>query len=591
MKLLVPHLGEFEPADAHLMRLAEFMGIECRAISLAQSVPDQANDLSSIVAGDDDCLVVHPAVIQQWLGEGASEVAPSMASRFRRILVHAVRPSPFDSELVEALTAGCFHSVCRAPQFSFHVAPESRAITEAFAGLSFGIADPANDCIFLRSTGAGGRKLITLGGEAFLAAVTRENAEIVLVGSKAVADLNMEIGTSQLTEWFSRFAPHAMALRHLFGEQCWRPAQPHAAVIVDDPLLRTRYGFLNFEQLLRLMERHNFSTTIAFIPHNFHRTSPKIARLFREHSNRLSLCFHGNDHTAAEFGCSEPPVLNSILLKAEQRMAAHRKITSLPCDHVMVFPQGKFSVQAMAALDFRNFDAAVNTVPHPHGQPVELTLRELLSPAVLRYGGFPLFVRRGSIAMQEIQIAFQLFFGSPLLIVEHHNIFEHPQSLIDAVMRINKAAPGIRWSSAGSAVRGSVLLRRDADGVLQVKAYARAVSIENQSPTLERVSVEWEHANQNIPVEALYHGGNERAAFERNRTTISIPTVLEAGSSDVFCLRHHRAQEHETASPMGLSYWTRAFFRRRLSEFRDNYVSRSPSLLAAARAVQRRLQP
>ena len=72
--------------------------------------------------------------------------------------------------------------------------------------------------------------------------------------------------------------------------------------------------------------------------------------------------------------------LNTMLHTAEHRMQLHGEITGLACDKVMVFPQGQFSVEAMQVLKFRNFHAAVNTTPHPMGQPARLTIGELAEP-------------------------------------------------------------------------------------------------------------------------------------------------------------------------------------------------------------------
>src|SRR5208283_5022134 len=98
--------------------------------------------------------------------------------------------------------------------------------------------------------------------------------------------------------------------------------------------------------------------------------------------------------------------LNFSLGEAEDRMALHEKATGLACDNVMVFPQGNFSVEAMRVLQSHNFCGAVNTTPHPVGQPVRLTIGELAQPAVLRYGGFPLFLRKPARQTESQDIAF-----------------------------------------------------------------------------------------------------------------------------------------------------------------------------------------
>ena len=325
-------------------------------------------------------------------------------------------------------------------------------------------------------------------------------------------DLDAEIGDAWLGETFTRLVPYAMALRHIFGDQCWRPVRSYACVLIDDPLLRRNYGFLNFEQLLRLMEEHDFKTTIAFIPYNFRRSSQRIVRVFQQNAGRLSLCFHGNDHTGAEFAATNPALLNTMLRTAQRRMAVHSEMTGLHCDRIMVFPQGRFSIDAMAALRSHNFDAAVNTVSRPYGRHLQLTLRDLAQPAVLRYSGFPLFLRKCSLHTQDADIAFKLFFGIPILIVEHHNIFADPQRLIEAVHRINRAAPGIRWSSAGDAVRGSILERRVSRDLVHLKAYARSIRVENPSSAPQMFRIEWDCPGPKPSLEGVYQ--NDRRCAE-----------------------------------------------------------------------------
>ena len=341
-------------------------------------------------------------------------------------------------------------------------------------------------------------------------------------------------GDAWLGETFTRFVPYAMALRHIFGNQCWRPAQSYANVLVDDPLLRPNYGFLNFERLLQQMEEHNFKTTIAFIPYNFRRSSKRIVRLFQQNANRISLCFHGNDHTGAEFAATNPALLNAMLWTAQKRMAVHGKSTGLPCDRIMVFPQGRFSVDAMAALGFHNFDAAVNTVPRPYGQSDRLTLRELSEPAVLRYSGFPLFLRKSSMDTKDSDIAFKLFFGIPILIVEHHNIFADPQRLIEAVQRINRAAPGIHWSSAGDAVRGSILQKRVCPDLVHLKAYARSIHVEN-SGSRQNVSNRMGLPASKSSLDGPYRKLDRRCAeFCVDESTITIAARMDARVTDQF---------------------------------------------------------
>jgi hypothetical protein len=590
VKLLVPYFGELRPADARLIRLAEFLGISCTSVSVEHHVGSDFS-VPNTEGPDDYCLVVNPEVIRQSLAgaDPSPDFVSMLSSRFRRILIHSVRPDAFHAALVAALTGNCFRDVrqAQAPG-AFEMPPESRDVCGAFTGLSIPVPDLASECVFSGPGGLGSRKFITLGTDAFFAAFKAGDTEVLLLGSGDVANLDAEAGESWFTETFSSFIPYAMALRHIFGDECWRPVQSHACLVVDDPLLRPNYGFLNFEQLLRLMEEHNFETTIAFIPHNYRRNSQRIVRLFKENAHRLSLCFHGNDHIGAEFAATDSMLLNTMLQIAQRRMTTFSHATGLPCDRIMVFPQGKFSVDAMAALGSNNFDAAVNTGSRPYQQPLQLTLRELAEPAVLRYSGFPLFLRKYSQDTLDADIAFKLFFGIPILIVEHHNIFANPQTLLDAVDRINRAAPEIRWVGVGAAVNGSFLRRQGSSGPVQLRAFARRIQVENLGSIPQQFHIEWAWPGSKSTFDGVCRGDHYRADYTADESRISTSAVVDPGCTETFSIKN--VQTNVNLAPIGLRYKARAFIRRRLSEVRDNYVSKSPALLTTAESLRRCLQ-
>ena len=429
------------------------------------------------------------------------------------------------------------------------------------------------------------RPLISIGGRPFMASVRLEGAEILFVASEDVVDLNTEAGDAPLAEYFSRFVPHAMALRYTAGDECWRPSEHHASVIIDDPLLRKNYGFLNFDSLLRLAKQNNFHTAIAFIPHNFRRCSPQITRLFRQNASRLSICCHGNDHTGGEFASTDTALLNTMLHIAEHRMNLLRKTTGIPCDRVMVFPQGNFSVEAMAVLKAHNFHAAVNTVPHPAQQPVLLTIGELAQPAVLRYGDFPLFIRKPICQTQSHDIAFNLFFGRPVLIVEHHDVFQRPELLAEIATRINSVAPEVQWSNLATVAGNSLLRRRAADGTYHVRAYSGTVRVSNALGLVKRFSIEWPHSGHPSSVEQVLKDGKPCSGYEVDDAGIRLAVEFAPNSSHTFSLVHQNVPAAHRS--LGLRWNAKAILRRRLSEVRDNYLSKNPRVLTFAKAIQR----
>jgi hypothetical protein len=588
MKLVIPFLGEVLPADRRLLRLAEFLGVECFTLPLDASAAAAAPEfLERAIASQGTCFVVNPAVFQTWV---TTETAPAaltsfLVTYFPNLLLHSPRPTAFDSSLIDSLSAGHLQTVrgIEQTESSYDVTPNSRDVCEAFSGLSLGPTNTENDQVFSvsRETSAL-RRFISIGGQAFMAAVSRGTSNVWALGSRDVADLDAEIGDAPILECFSRLLPLAMALRSIFGKESWRASKQFASVVIDDPLLRKNYGFLNFDSLLTLMKQRRFHSTIAFIPHNFRRSSAEIAEMFRQNAEHLSLCFHGNDHTGAEFASGDIALLNTSLQVAEQRMKQHAKTTGVHCDRTMVFPQGAFSLEGMATLRAHNFEGAVNTVPRPRNSNVRLRLRDIAQPAVLRFESFPLFLRQNSVRTQPAEIAFNCFFGRPVLIVEHHDIFEHPDTLADAATRINDVAPDIRWASLGTVLRNSVLEKLTSDGVQHVQAYSNTVEVSNPSSSEQKFSIEW---NRDIHPDQILKNQTESVKFSTNGNRVRVSTVLPKNVSQTFSLVYKNALP--ALGDLGVGHKTKAFARRRLSEFRDNYLSKNAGMLAAAKKIQR----
>jgi hypothetical protein len=285
MKLIVPHTGELQAADARLIRLAEFLGVRCEPLRLAKEVQQCAEYYQK------SCLVINPQVMREWVGGDAlsAELVSSLVVRFSHVLMHALTLDPFVAGMAAAVSGGKLQSVQPIADVGqpYEISSNSKYICGPFSGLSFGPINAANDRVLaVSSDDPTVRTLISIGGRPNMAAVKRDKTEILLLASEDTADVNAEIGREPMCNYFSRLMPHAMALRHIFGEECWRPCKSHASIIIDDPLLRRDYGYLNFESLLRLTEEYNFHTTISFIPHNYRRNSARIVRMFRENASR-----------------------------------------------------------------------------------------------------------------------------------------------------------------------------------------------------------------------------------------------------------------------------------------------------------------
>lgn len=582
MRLIIPYVDDRRSPDLPIIGLAEFLGIDRRNVSLDGDFPGQP--------AFDDCLVIHSSVIEGYCDSRSISAHDfsALTSGYARLLVYGLRSCEFDSTLVEAISGGRLQSVQAVKSgCAYACSPHSSVFCGPFAGIAFGRVNATNDHVMvLGAASAGVEAVITIDERPFVAITKEKRTTAIFIASEELANLDLAVDETPLAEYFSRFVPWAMALRYFGGESCWHPGDSHAAVVIDDPLLRKDYGFLNFESLLAMTERRNFHAAIAFIPHNFRRSVSGVVQLFLENPGRLSICYHGNDHTGAEFASTNGDFLNVLLQNARTRMELHRKQTGLACDPVMVFPQGRFSVPAMGALRVHNFHAAVNTTPHPVHDGTPLTLRELAQPAVLRYNRFPLFLRKPVNKIQREDIAFNVFFGRPVLIVEHHQDFKDTEPILELVDEINRIAPEIRWSSLANVTTRSMLCRTAPDQGREIRAYAGTVNIDANIVPEGRCLLDWRGLVDPANFAGVLTNGGA-STFECVGDSVRMTAEIPAGSSAIFSLAG--SPSHIDSRGLDLRWKTKAYLRRRLSEFRDNHLYRSPRILQVARAIQHRV--
>jgi hypothetical protein len=321
------------------------------------------------------------------------------------------------------------------------------------------------------------------------------------------------------------------------------------------------------------MKQENFATNLAFIPWNYTRSQPRVAELFRKHPRRLSLSIHGCDHTKREFGHTAAGPLFSKARASRARMAKHRELTGIPCDNVMVFPQGVFSTAALRAIKQAGFLAAVNSTPFPVNDPPEkLRVRDLLSPAVTRHSSLPLFIRRYPRHVAEF--ALDLFLGKPALMVEHHDYFRDGcRQLETFAAQINHLSDTIYWCGLGEIARNSFLWRTDAAEIVHVQLFCNQSIVANNWPTPRHFKF-WKSLDRDQLKPSAVAANGEYVTTITSESDVCFERTLQPGEKVAI----------ELASPEGAlsgglrfgSAWYRGkvFARRHLCELRDNYLCR-----------------
>jgi hypothetical protein len=451
----------------------------------------------------------------------------------------------------------------------------------AMRGLSVSltVAAVSNCSLFVTEEGSASALIDAADRVAFLK--TTWNDVVVFVSSERLVDIDAELTTPNfdVRDHFFSAVPFVSYIRWAFTHSSWKAPEASACLVIDDPLLRTRYGFLRFRELLALMKQHEFSTNIAFIPWNWRRSDPKVVQLFKDNPDNYSLCIHGCDHTAGEFGNSKPEHLRAIAWEAVRRMSLHERRTGLTHDRVMVFPQGIFSEQAIRELKRAGFNAVVNTEVHsnmPGGH--KLKVSDVWDVAVMSYGDFPIYTRR--YPSQGIEnLAFDLLLGKPCLVVIHHDFFSGGYaSLAQFIQQLNGLKVSLAWRRLGEVVRRGYRQRQLSADRIEIEMYGGELLIENRS---DRAMSYLVRRREHVPdtVEGVY-AGSHRVPWKSAADCIEFEVDVPAGESMLLNLVFTAAEEVARARHSFAST-AKILLRRYLSEARDNYLMPVKARMAA----------
>src|SRR6185437_5440652 len=305
-------------------------------------------------------------------------------------------------------------------------------------------------------------------------------------------DINAPVNKTyfDIADYFLSAVPLVMYLQCAFRGVIPRPVDNGACLIIDDPPLRSHYGFVDLKRLATLSAEHRFTCTIAFIPWNWNRSRSFAVELFRSHADRLSLSIHGCDHTGGEFAAMNTAVINRQAKLAMARMQKHSALTGLPYDRVMVFPQGAFSSVSLGVLKHNGFIAAVNTEVSPTDQPKSATVGDVWRLAILKYADFAIYTRR--YAFHGVHnFAFDLLLGKPCLIVTHHADFKDGgRDVVDFIDRVNALPVPLAWRGLGEVVRRAHQQWLREDGTYHIRMWGGEVLIPNPAANARHFVVE-----------------------------------------------------------------------------------------------------
>jgi len=383
---------------------------------------------------------------------------------------------------------------------------------------------------------------------------------------------------------FLRVAPAMMFIRYCAGERGWHAPHHYANFTIDDPWLRQPYGYVDYKGLLQEMERHDFHTTIAFIPWNYDRSEPGVVWLFRNHPERFSIAIHGDNHDHKEFtDYRRKPLAVQIadLKQSLARMEKFRTLTGIPYDKVMVFPHSIASEGTLGALKTYNYLATVNStnVPEDSARPTDLSFA--LRPVTLSFAGFP-SIRRYSVAapIPKYFIAINEFLGNPLLFYGHSEDLARGIAAFDGTAdKVNELEPDTQWRGLGDIARHLYVVKLRDDSIYDVLAFSSNICLENFSVRDSIFYVRKQEIGGETINSVSVDGQNLQYQLQDDSLNFSVP--VPKGNSRCIAIQY---QNDLVLGSIGTSKDSVVVYLVRMaSDFRDNYLSKTSLGLAFIR--------
>jgi hypothetical protein len=587
---IIIYAQELDRADHNIIQLLDFLGIRYRTISLSNSSFD-FDSLCQQLEETDACILVNCKTLGILLRDAKQidSFRDFVGQQLSSMLVYNITPADHDIAVLNGLTGGHIQSVSsfNDNHYQYRISQESN-ICRQFSGLAFGPINHDTDYKFiLTDSSENSSNLIDIDGCPFFMKMDIGGCSAFFIASDQILDIRQKVTEEiNINEIFSRIVPEIMFLKFNFRATHWHQNKRLACLIIEDPYLKEQYGFLNFRRLLEEMDKHNFSTSIAFIPWNYKRTDRNISELFKARPDRFSICVHGCDHTDSEFGTQDVNELNSMINLATNRMDYHESVTGLKHDRVFMFPQGNFSTTALQLLKSNNYIAAVNGDAFPINGSDGFEFLHFLEPAIMTYHGFPFFFRRAPDKPLS-SFAFDLLMGKPVLIGTHHSFLRGGyQELTDLIDAINSLDENICWDGLENIFERSILQRQENDSMTNLKVYANKVVIENTSDRAHGFTVSKREMG-NVSVKSILINGNP-IPYETSNGTVKFSWELQP-KTRVVSEYTYQNKYHLVEQKRGTWKAWNIAKRRYLSDIRDNLISKNESLLQFAETIKNKL--
>ena len=343
----------------------------------------------------------------------------------------------------------------------------------------------------------------------------------------------------------------------------WEAPAIRACLMIDDPNLRWRsYGYIDYARLATQAREYNYHVSLATVPLDRRPVHRPTAALFRQNSDRLSFCVHGNNHTFFELSRTETGADEiALATQAMKRIAELEVASGLDISRVMTAPHGACAVTMASALLDAGFEAGCISrssimIRNPD-QEWHASIG--LSPAEFLGTGLPV-LPRFHMLWDQTYILFSAFLGQPIVPVGHHQDCAGDCDLLRKLAGLINSTGPVEWMDMKAITRSNFLSKR-LGTTLRLKMFSRRITL-SVPEGIEAIELECPWTRKEGETFSVSAGGATEMSYASDE---AIP-VRGGGSIEIRALpflRSNRAPISDPRTPL----W--AYARRYLCEGRD----------------------
>jgi hypothetical protein len=344
---------------------------------------------------------------------------------------------------------------------------------------------------------------------------------------------------------------------------------PKASIIIDDPNLhRSKYGFIDYNNMVADSKLKGYHINLATIPLDLFYSSKKALKLIKTNNSQLSLVIHGNNHTSEELMVNSYTKSYSKLLTIKNRVEKYYKKYGVRIGEIIIPPHGVMSREFLRSIAVFDILGACISRPFPwySGKSGNQVIKEnenysRMFPADI-IEGTPIVPR-----MKDLEdVPFKLLLHIPLIPYYHHNDFKKGiDKFGEIVKHINKYAD-VTWTSLKDIFHSNYIIKID-NKKATVYLFSKQVNIHLPE---EIENVRFQIINNIGPSREmeLWIDGQKLAMDYSDDNIYSSPEILTKDKRN-FMIRINSVSELDMQNLTPERTSLKAIIRRILTEVRD----------------------